>query len=345
MGGPSDVAAAVAAAAAAGFRVGPKDGRHSARIVKSNLIDMLNEVIGTKYDPILTKAEDLFKSDDQFPADSDDSDSDEAGYIVESIDGDRTTPSGSKEYRVKWVGYSEKSWEPEENCGQCKVRGLCILFASCTNRKPDSRLTSRQVFARDNMFLSAHIFLACFVLSSPYVLQDAIAEYHRRNEIPQAPTTDAAPAAGDGDCMSSDDEAYNANGASGSDDDSGHESAVVGGSSKDAVAGGGGGGDDSGSSSGVDSAEDGDSGSDCDGDEGPIKSPKPQRKRAGIDYTCLNYMLYGVDNVSMPAYSPTIMLKLVRMSAARLMQHPLAPQKNQAKLKEEEEADSDYEGA
>ena len=64
---------------------------------------MLNEVIGTKYDPILTKAEDLFKSDDQFPADSDDSDSDEAGYIVESIDGDRTTPSGSKEFQVNWV--------------------------------------------------------------------------------------------------------------------------------------------------------------------------------------------------------------------------------------------------
>ena len=181
------------------------------------------------------------------------------------------------------------------------------------------------------------------------MLQDAIVEYHRKNEIPQAPTADAAsaasaaPATADGDTMSSDDEAYDYNGTSSSDDDSEHGSAAVGGSSKDAVAGGGG--DDSGSSSGVDSAEDGDSGSDCDGDERPIKSPKPQRKRAGIDYTCLNYMLYGVDNVSMPAYSPTIMLKLVRMSAARLMQHPLAPQKNQAKLKEEEEADSDYEGA
>ena len=129
-----------------------------------------------------------------------------------------------------------------------------------------------------------------------------------KNEIPQAPTADAAraaPVTGDGDTMSSDDEAYNSNDTSGSDDDSEHESAAVGGSSKDAVAGGGGSGDDSGSSSGVDSAEDGDSGSDSDGDEGPIKSPKPQRKRAGIDYTCLNYMLYGVDNVSMPTYSVT----------------------------------------
>ena len=91
MGEPSDVEVVVAAAATAGFRVGPKNWRpNAAQHVKSNLIDMLNEVIGTKYDPILTKAEDLFKSDDQFPADYD-SDSDGACYIVESIDGDRTT--------------------------------------------------------------------------------------------------------------------------------------------------------------------------------------------------------------------------------------------------------------
>ena len=241
------------------------------------------------------------------------------------------------------MGYSKRTWEPEENCGHCKVHGLCILFASlCTIRKPNSVLKALQLFPHD-----------VFFESSPYVLQDAIAEYHRKNEIPQAPTADAASAASaasttaDGDTMSSDDEAYDCNGTSSSDDDSEHGSAAVGGSSKDAVAGsgggGGGGGDDSDSSSGVGGAEDAESGSDSDGDEGPIK--RTQRKRAGINYTCLNYMLYGVDNVCMPAYSPTIMLKLVRMSAARLMQHPLALQKNQAKLKEEEEADSDYEGA
>ena len=36
-------------------------------------------------------------------------------FTMEKITGQRTTASGAVQYKIKWLGFSEQTWEPESN--------------------------------------------------------------------------------------------------------------------------------------------------------------------------------------------------------------------------------------
>ena len=62
--------------------------------------------------------DDLFGSDpsDTEPeSEPDDTGEEDEQFTMEKITGQRTTASGAVQYKIKWLGFSEQTWEPESN--------------------------------------------------------------------------------------------------------------------------------------------------------------------------------------------------------------------------------------
>lgn len=79
--------------------------------------------------------------------DDDESDADavisDQRYTVRSITDKRTTPGGKIEYRVKWTGYSDESWEPAENIAEDAPEAV-ERYTQFEKSRTESRTTRSQ---------------------------------------------------------------------------------------------------------------------------------------------------------------------------------------------------------
>merc|ERR1712228_864425 len=95
--------------------------------------------------------------------DLDEMELDEGEYLIEKITGHRLVGDGKYKYNIKWVGYTDCTWEPKENLNDeviddywngnggkhDKEGAMAHFIATCTNKKQKNKSSKKKKKKKD----------------------------------------------------------------------------------------------------------------------------------------------------------------------------------------------------